>query len=1046
MRKIIEFFATEHLLGNLLTVMLLIVGIVSTYNIRRDIWPSVNFDITVISTTLPGASPEQIENLIINPIEEALREVDGIKKVTSNATESTGVVILQLDPDARDSAKTNRDIRNAIDIIDSFPEDASDPVIQEQDSSLAPIVEVTVSGGKTYGENRRYAQLLYDEISLMRDVGKVTKQGYFDEEFHVIADPDLMAQKNISLGDIINSLGSNNISLPAGDTYNDKDAELLIRTEAEFKSAEEIGEVVIRANDVGFNTRVKDVAQVLEAYEDPNVLYKVHGEDSIHLTVSKKANADALDLISELRENVKIWTKDFPEEIHFGFSRDFSKFLSARLSTLTSNLLLGLVLVLIVLSLFLPWQVTVVVSVGIPIALLSAIAVASLAGGSLNLVSLIGLIIVLGMLVDDAIVVSENVWRHIEEGKEVTKAVIDGTREVFGPVLASILTTVCAFGPMLFMTGIFGKFIYEIPFMVIIALGFSLFEAFIIMPSHIVSWVGPFINNIITKKQSGSDEPQVKWYDKYIVKYQNYVVWSIKRKYTMLASAILLLIATGALLAVTGKFVLFPSEGEQFFFVHLESPKGTSLEQMKKNVIPVEKAIENLPKDEVTDVVAIIGLIQQDPNDPQTRRGTNYANIRVELTPKFSRTRNVRQISEQLRKELGDIPNIISMNIEVAKEGPPQGRSISLNVTGRDFQIMNEIAQKVKEKLKTYDGVIDIRDSYLQGKDEWQVLPIKSVAASSGLSASEIAQTVRAAFAGIKATSVRNFDEEIDVLVKQKTSEGPVLDQLNSIKVGNRTGNLVHLNEVAEFKKVSTRNVINHVDFNRIINVSAEVDRDKITSNEVISDIVPFLKELVKDKHGYDIELGGESEDTDESLESLGRAFGFAAMSILFLLIITFRSLIQPLLILTSMPLGFIGVTFAMVLHNRPFSFMSMLGVVALAGVIVNNSIVYIDFVNKLRAQGLNLTDSIVETAGKRLRPIILTTTTTVSGLFPTAYGGYMQKFLGIGGEDAFVIPLALALGWGLAFGSVLTSLFIPPFISITDDLKELPNKLMRKA
>ncbi|MBC87032.1 MAG: hypothetical protein CL677_07610 [Bdellovibrionaceae bacterium] len=1043
MRKIIHFFATEHLLGNLLTVMLLLVGIISTFSIRRDIWPNVNFDVTTVRTTLPGASPEQIENLIINPIEEAIREVDGIKKVTSNATESVGVVILQLDPDARDSAKTNRDIRNAVDAVDSFPEDATDPVIQEVESTLQPVVEVTVSGTDDYTQLRKYAQLLYDRIANMREVGKVVKQGYFDQEYHVIADPELMAQKNVSLGEISVALGANNISLPGGDSYNDKDIELLIRTEAEVKSVEEIEDVVIRANDVGFSTKIKDVAEVVQSYEDPNVLYKARGEKSIHLTISKKSNADALDLINKLRSNVEEWSADYPDFLKFGFSRDLSKFLSARLKTLSSNLLLGLVLVLIVLTLFLPWQVTLIVSVGIPIALLSAITVASLMGGSLNLLSLIGLIIVLGMLVDDAIVVSENIWRHIEMEKDITTAVVDGAKEVFGPVVASVMTTACAFGPMLFMTGIMGKFIFEIPLMVIIALGFSVFEAFVIMPSHFVSWVGPFTKTILNKAKSSSN--QEKWYDKYITKYQNYVTWSLNRKYRMALGAVALLGLTGALLAVTGKFVLFPSEGEQYFFIQAESPKGTSLEQMAMNVVPIEKAIAELPEHEITDVVSIIGLIQQDQNDPLTRRGTNYANIRVELTPKFSRERNVREISEEIRKKVGDLPNISKLNIEVAKEGPPQGRSISINVTGRDFDEMNQVAQGIRKKLEEFTGVKDIRDSNILGKDEWQVLPLRNEAASAGLTANDIAQTVRAAFAGIKASSVRNFDEEIDILVKQKTNKGPILDQLNSIKVGNRQGNLVHLNEVSEFRQVPTRNVITHVDYDRIINISAEVDTDVITANEVVSKITPHLDELIKDRPGYGITFGGESEDTDESMKSLARAFGFAFLSILFLLIATFRSLIQPILILTSIPLGFIGVAFAMFLHNRPFSFLAMLGVIALAGVIVNNSIVYIDFVNKLRERGIGLSESIIETAGMRLRPIVLTTTTTISGLFPTAYGGYMQKFIGIGGEDAFVIPLALALGWGLAFGSILTALFIPPFIAITDDMKKIPGWALRK-
>ncbi len=1044
MTGIVRFFAKEHLLGNLLTFVLLLFGIASLILIRREIWPSVDFDTTTVVTSIPGASPSQVENLIVNPIEEALREVEGIKKVFSTATEGTAVVVVQLDPNARDNVKTNRDLRSAVDSITTLPSAASDPLVKEANTSMRPVIELAISGGGNERLTRQVAKNYYEKLTLLKGVGKVTKSGYLDKEIHINTNPARLAKNEVSLIDIVNAIKANNITLPSGHAYNEQNNQILLKTESELKTLAEIENTVIKANFSGFSTKIKDVATVKETFADPSILYKTNGQKSINLLVLKKSNADALKLVERLTKEVQSWGAQLPDGITVGFTNDFSQYLKIRLNTLSSNLLIGLLLVIIVLTLFLPWQVTLVVSLGLPIALLSAVCAIFLMGSTINLISLIGLIIVLGMLVDDAIVVSENIWRHVESGLPMQQAVVTGTMEVFGPVLASVLTTVCAFAPMLFMTGIFGKFIYEIPQMVIIALFFSLFEAFIIMPAHFVSWVGPSIKR---KKQAPKlPTPSTRWYDKYVLKYNRYVRWTLSKRYQMLGVILTLFVGIGVLLKVTGRFILFPSEGERFFFVQVEGPKGMSLEQMSEKLKPIEKTINNLPASELKDFVSIIGLVRQHPNDPQTRRGSNYANIRVTLTPKHTRQRSVREISEEVRKKIGLPEGLVKINVDFAKEGPPQGRALSINILGKDFKTLTEISEKISVELLKIEGVTDLRDSYIRGKDEWQVLPRSKDVVASGLSSSLIAQTLRASFAGLTASTIRDFDEEIDILVKQVQLKGPILEQLKTVKVGNSKGNLISLSSVADFKKSPTMSAISHINFKRVVNISGDVDTKKTTANATIKLVAPQIKNILKNYPNYEIKYSGESEDTQESMQSLGYAFIVAATLIFCLLIVTFKSFVQPVLILTSVPLGFMGVSVAMAVHNRPFSFMALLGVIALAGVIVNNSIVMIDFVNKLRARGGSRDESIIEAATTRLRPIVLTTTTTVCGLLPTAYGGFLYKIFGVGGDDPFIVPLALSLGWGLAFGSILTGLFFPSFIAIADDVKSGARRLVSRC
>lgn len=1032
MKSIVSFFAKEHLLGSLLTILIIFFGIYSLTSMRRDIWPNVDFNVTSVTTVLPGASPEQVEKLIVNPVEEALREVEGVKKIFSTAAENTGVIVLQLDPDSRDPDKTNQDIQQAVDRIEDLPITAEDPIVKVIETESFPVIEVTVaSDTATQMEIRNTAKRVGDRLSLLPKVSSIQKQGFRKREFSIEIDPEKLSQRRLSLNQVISAVSQRNVSIPGGTVETPGGVENIVRTEAQYSTPQDVGETVISSNESGFGTKLNEVAIVKEILEEPDRLYGAMGKPSINIIVTKKPNADTFELIKSVKDLTNLMHSELTNGVALGFSNDFSVYLSKRLNALSSNLLIGLFLVLIVLTLFLPWQVALVVAVGIPVALFSTFLTAYLFGISLNLISLIGLIIVLGMLVDDAIVVSENVWRHFESGKDLFSSVVQGTSEVFGPVLASILTTVSAFGPMLFMTGIFGSFVFEIPLMVILALAFSLFEAFIIMPSHFTGWIRshPEAHQKIMKKSD------LHWFTGIANKYQKFVGFSLRYRYGFASIVLFLLIATGVLLGVTGRFVLFPKDGTELFFIQVETPVGTSLSKTMKLMKPIEDQVALLPDSELKEFVSSAGIIQQDQTDPQTRRGSQYGQVRISLTPQNRRVRNASEIIEELRSKIGVVDGIEKVTFEEARQGPPQGRPISINILGPSFDKLKSLGDEVRQALAQVEGVKDIRSSFLPGKTEWQVIPKHEETAIAGLTATDVSTSVRAAFEGIVATSVRELDEEVDIRVRLKKGTGEIPDQLNSLKIGNRIGNLISLPQIAEFRQSKARSSISHLEFERLHNISAEVDLEVITPGQVIDQVKEKLNELRTQNPQFKITLGGEDEDTQESFQALGRAFIFATFIIFSLLIITFKNLLQPILVLTSIPLGFMGVAYAMVLHNRPFGFMSMLGVIALAGVIVNNAIVFTDFVNRERKRGTDLDNSILRAAKTRLRPIVLTTITTVCGLLPTAYGEELYRLFGIGGGDPFIVPIALSLGWGMAFGSLLTALFFPGFVRIIDDI-----------
>ncbi len=1038
-----------------MTVFIIVFGVYILTKMRRDVFPNVDFNHTIVSTVLPGASPKQMETLVINVIEPRLREVDGLRLIRSTAIESVATITIQLDPDAKDPDKTNSDIQKAIDQLEDLPEDAEKPIITTVESGKRPVIEVNISGDEaTPLELREATKHLYDELSKIRDVSSIYKMGYLKKEWAVVANPEKLAQRNISLNTLIQKIRRNNISFPGGTVKSGGGTEALVRTESQFQSSQELLDSVLLINDAGFETRISDVAKVYETFEEPRRLYRADGKESLVLRVAKKTNGDALDLVKQVKGKITEVQKDLKDTIQLSFSNDASVYLANRLRTLTWSLTIGLVLVVLVLIFFLPWQLTLVVSVGIPMALFATLMMASLLGFSLNVVSLLGLIIVLGMLVDDAIVVCENIWRHVEKGKNKTQAVIDGTCEVFSPIVASILTTISAFAPMLFMSGVFGAFVFHIPVMVILALIFSLLEVFLIMPSHFTSWVNPFINHskLVAKAQRKT------WFDRVNQVYQGYIHWSLKFRYLVILFTIILAALTIQTLKTKGRFVLFPNDGADIFFVNIEAPTDVSLETMAETIVPIEKAVARIPAHELKDFSSTVGAIEQDSFDPQKKRGSNYASIRVTLAPSNTRKRTAQEIIDELRSLIEPPPpGVTQVKVNLARMGPPQGRAVSIDLVGTELDKLQVISQRVKSELAKIVGVKDISDSFIEGKKEWQVLPRFKDMALVGVSSSEVALSVQAAFAGVVASSIRDLDEETNIRVrlnerrmkekkgKENRVKGKKINHpFTSIHVGNSRGQLTPLTEIVDVKKVRSLSTIQHVNHQRVINVSADVDVKQTTATLANRQIQPIVEKILKEYPSHSVRYGGEDEDTRESLGSLYTAFTFAAFIIFALLVITFKNILQPIVILTSIPMGFMGAYYALLLHGRPFSFMALLGVVALAGVIVNNAIVFTDFVNQQRKKGVGINDSIVQAAGMRFRPILLTTVTTVCGLLPTAYGETIQDIFGVGGGDPFVVPIALALGWGLAFGSVMTSLFFPVFLRVLDDFKWCGDQVYR--
>ncbi|MCB1139679.1 MAG: efflux RND transporter permease subunit [Leptospiraceae bacterium] len=1065
MAAFIEYFLNRSLFVNLLTITIVLFGGVIALTMNREAFPNIDFDIVNVQTVYPGAAPLEVEKLVTNPIEDQIKEVDGIKEFRSTSVENLSVVTVTIDPDEDDTQKVIDDIRSAVDRTEDLPDDAESPIVVELTSSRTPVIEVSVSRVKKDGtflltekELRDQAQVLEDRLLHIDGVARIARRGWQDIEYQVRVNPGLMNDKYVSLGQIIQSLQSRNVNFPGGEVVHEGDA-LVIRTVGELETVEQVRQVPIRGNDVGALVRVGDVARVLETFEEADYIEKTRGFPTISLTVLKQSSADIITVVEEVRQVVNEYEKTRPEGIRIEFVNDVSYFVNRRLGVLGSNATVGLILVVGSLFFFMGWRTSLMVALGIPISVGIAFIVMNFMGVTLNLISMFGLIIVIGILVDDAIIVSENFYRYLEEGYSPFEAARKGTVEVVAPVTATIITTVAAFGPLMFMTGIFGKFVFTIPLVIIIALLASLFECLVILPSHLYD-----MNRIVS--HAGTEiKDESGWFARFRRNaYEPSLQFALHNKGTIGLVLLVLVLFAGGIQWAFVRFVLFPSAIETFH-VKMTAHPGTTLEHMNRYTEVVEASVQKLPAEELDTFTTRVGIIQQNPNDPFPRRGNQYAQLLVYLTPESHRERSAQASIDDLRAEtfwlLGQeardrllkqrkqmqekdedlkLPplqktpqpgyedlagTLVSLDMEKLKGGPPVGKPVAIELTGDSLEKLEEIAGRYKEVLTKVPGVVDIEDSNEPGKMEERVKFNEKALAQTGINASSVAIAINATFDGVVATSVRRPDEEVDIRVMLDEPYRENLESLYTSKVPNMTGNQIPVKKLIYTVRERGVNAISHLDGDRLVQVTANINEDQTTATEAAAKFMELAKGVIDDYPGYSMELGGENEDTAESMRSLGKAFAVGLAIIFLILASLFRSVMQPLVVLTAVPFSLIGVILAFALHGHPFSFLAMMGIIGLSGVVVNDSIVLIDFANSIHRENpeLPLEQVAMEAGSMRLRAVFLTTITTVLGLLPTAYG--------IGGEDPFIVPMALSFAWGLLFSTAITLILVPVLYTI---------------
>ena len=1013
-----RFSVRNSLMVNLLSIFVVAAGILALMNMRREAFPTFSFDLVTVTAFYPGATPEEVEKLITRKIEDELKGVSDIETIQSTSAEGFCAITIEIDPDADDKPQVITDIQQAVDRVPDLPSDMRDkPLTSEIRTQDAPVVEVALYGEFSRKELQGYAELLEDQIEELPDVSAVRRGGWLNEEIWIELEPKKLKRLRVSINEVVQAVRSHDINIPGG-TLDTGTTEFMIRTANEYVTPEEFDRIAIRGNDSGEILYLMDVGKARWAFEDATMLSRTDGLNAVRLIVVKKEKGDAIRMVDEVKVLVDQFKKDNNPDLQSAYINDMSFYVKRRLGILINNGWIGLVLVLLSLFLLLSRPVALWTMVGLPVAFCATIGIMSFFDVSINLISMFGLIMVLGIVVDDAIVVAENIYRYMEEGLPAKEAAIKGAQEVVKPITVTILTTCVAFLPLAFMTGIFGKFIRWIPIVVIITLIASLIECVFILPSHLADFGR-------TRKKATSSTRKSPF-----LVIQNFyirILQALLNHRFIYAFGMIAFFGVGIFVGLkTIPIQMFPSHGIEIFFIRAEAPIGTSLEETARKFEAVEKLVAKLPEDELKNYVLNVGQIQKDNHDPSSSRGSHIGQIIVYLTPETSRERKTGLIMDEIREGLKEDSSFDRLWLDEVKPGPPQGKPVAIRIKGADFKVMSKIADEVKESLGNVEGTRDIRDDYEVGKDELRVVVDSARASMAQLQPADVAKTVRWAFQGELASTIEEGNEDIDVVVRLNEQGRTTKTSIENLYIQNPRGFHIPFHEVAKVERKPGITAIKHYDTKRLVTVTANVDPDTTTSMKVNQSMLPKLEELQKKYPGYILEAGGEFEDTQESLDALAHAGILASFMIFLILASMFNSLAQPLMVMLAIPFGLFAAIFALLIHGEPLSFLAFMGMIGLAGVIINDSIILIDFANKRRCAGNKRRDAIVQACTRRFRPVVLTSITTVLGLAPVAYG--------IGGKDPFLVPMALTIAWGIAIGTIMTLTVIPCFYAVIDD------------
>ncbi|MBT8116291.1 MAG: efflux RND transporter permease subunit [Gammaproteobacteria bacterium] len=1039
----IRYSIRNPLVTNLSLAIIVIMGVLAWRSMPQEMFPNVELDAVSINVEFEGASPEEVERQISIPIEEEFEGMPEIDVLTSTSSEGMASVMITL-KSGTNVDQYMRDAQTALDQITDLPDEAEEPELVRVKARF-PVISVSLFGDVSRGYLYEQADIIKQRMAQIPGVASVGLSGNRDWEFWVEVSPFDLAAHEVALGQVMAAIRGNLRDLPGG-SLKAREGDILLRGKGVAPQPEEIAGITVRSNARGGQLRLGDVANIELRLEEARTIGRFNGRPSVNLTVTKTAEASTIDVADAVYVFADKLRGELPPTVEVGLFNDLSIYVKNRLNTLKSSGLVGLTLVLLSLYLFLNFRVALITAMGIPVSFLVAVVTIYYLGYTLNMVSMFAFLIALGLIVDDAIIVTENVYRHMEAGKPAAEAARTGAHEVLWPVLASTATTVAAFMPMFAITGVMGAFIAVIPVVVSASLMGSLWEAFAVLPSHAAELLHAGKNAPQTR------ERRVDW-SHLLPRYLGWLRWSLDNRYFVTLFSIGLLVVTMIYASTRIPFQLFDNVDVGQFFINAEAPQTYSLEDTDKLAKEMETIILGSLSDEDLDsLLTNVGVSFIDFNRFQV--GSHYIQLVVDLEKarpegiierfisplvslKFewdgSRTRATEDIINELRDKLQAIAGIQRISIQ-RPQGGPAGADIEVGVSGRDVNILRHKANDIVGYLQRLPGVHDVRQNLETGKLEYRY-SLNARGKELGLQQTDLAAAVRTGFLGVEAVHVTRGNKRIPVRVIYPESIRETSD-LDRLPLVLDDGRLVYLGDVATVTTGRGMNTISRRDTQRLGIVTAEVDGQVTTPLEVTELVRKQFVDIDKELPGYELLFLGEKKDASESFRGMKDAMLISAAIIFFILAALFRSMLDPLVVMAAIPFGMIGVVFGHMLFDYNLQFLSAIGFLALTGIVVNDSLILVSFAKRMRGEGMARDEAMLEAGRVRVRPIMLTSITTFLGISPLIFFAT--------GQTAFLSPMAVSLGFGLLFATGVILIVIPCMYLIADDLREWSCARMR--
>ena len=1025
MFKITSFFIENSRLAAIISLLMIYIGFISITNITAESNPAVNFATAVITTQYKGASAKDIEIKITKPIEDEISGIDGIKDIRSISQPGISIITVRLDIDKKNIniSETMSDLQKAVDRTSDLPSDLiSLPKFLEINSEEFPVIIIAVTGKNTKRNRDLVVDLLKEDLKDNQDIKSIKLEGYKERQFQINLDPEKMLKNNIGINEVTQKISSRNISIPSGNIKS-KSSQILTRIEATVNNIEEIEKIIIRSNFTGNVIKLKDIASIKDSSKEIELLTRYNGEEATLLTVNKKSNADTIDLVNDIKKRLFFFKKRYQNQLTFHITYDESNEVKNRINILSSNAIIGFFIILLSLFVFLPAKIAFSSATSVPLVIVTTLGCMFFLDINLNNVTIMALILVLGMLVDDSVVISENFNKNYNKGLSGKDAAILAVKNLSKPITITAFTTIAAFLPMLITKGVMGEFIKWIPIVITIALILSLIESFWFLPVRLAK-----------SKQNNINLHKEDWFHKFEIKFKKLIIFFLKKRYFILICFFIIISTSFILIVKFNKFILFPTEQVETYMGRIVTDRNNRLEKTDEIMKEISHNIKNKLNKSVSHVVTRSGISDINSSQPGYKEGNNVGYFLVYVN---KNTRYSLSVPEVLKK-LNTIKHIDApvLTFEPVRNGPPVGNDIEVTFKSNNTEDINNMIEIIKNKLKTIKGISNLQTDDIIGEKEVFVKIDYNKANELNLDVSNIGNIVKTAISGTIASKVTIDNKDIELLVRFNKNARSSIKDLSKIRIMDRNGNLVPLENIVYFKSKDGSPFIKRFNNKRAKTLTGIINKEVTTPTKINNLIKDIFKENSHKFLSVSLYFGGVEESTTESINSLSNAFNISLIIIFALLVFLFKSYIKPIIIISNIPLGLFGFSVAFLLHNKPISFLAIIGLIGLSGVIINSSIILVSYIIRLEEQEnnkLNLHQILAQAASARLRSVIVTSCTTIAGLFPIAYG--------LGGHDALLSPMTLSMMWGLTSGTILTLIWTPCIYAILYDMNHLFKK-----